>query len=75
MQLFADGWYMDKSAAEDCLAFCVDDGAEAVGLIRSKFGWGLLYWADRVLFLNHVIDAENAISAVLFEEQRNGVRA
>ena len=75
MHLFADGWYMDKRTAEACLAACVESGASEVGLIRGTFGWGILYWSDKVLYPGHVIDAENAISAVLFEEQRNGVRA
>ena len=65
MQLFADGWYMDKGTAEACLASCVQDGAKEVGLIRSAFGWGILYWSDKVLYPGHVIDGENAISAVL----------
>lgn len=71
MQLYADGWYMDRENAEDGLALCVRMGALPVGVVENEFGsWGYLYWSDKVLFDNHRIDGKNCLSAVRRAEAR-----
>ena len=66
MQMFFDGWYAQREDAEACLAHCERRGAIRVGLVESKQAtWGLLYFASSPLFVNHVLDKDNAIFAAL----------
>lgn len=73
-----DGWYSSKTSARDVLKCLIEEGAYGLGLVESDQGtWGILYWSEKVLMENHVLNDDNALMWELrrLVHERKGVAA